>query len=137
MKNCNSVFDVTEASEGFIIHTTPVRLRSAVYNIAAMRPFASWLFVGKQPEYLVSSTTINFYFSSYMTKQSSISILVEERIRLHYFLLAYFFATTVYGGFHGTEGRITFHRFRRNQHNRHILVFQRTFAGSKYFISRH
>jgi len=48
LKNCDSVFDVTEASEYSIIHTTPVRLRSSVYGVATARPFASWFLVGKQ-----------------------------------------------------------------------------------------
>jgi hypothetical protein len=47
LKNCDSVFDVTEASEQFITHTIPVRLRSSVYCVAAARPSAWWLFVGK------------------------------------------------------------------------------------------
>jgi len=55
LKNCESVFDVTEASEDFIIHTTPVRLRSVVYGVTAVKPLASWLFVGKQIEQLVST----------------------------------------------------------------------------------
>jgi hypothetical protein len=50
LKNRCSDFVVSEASEDFVIHTAPVRLRSAVYGGAALRPFASWLFVGKQPE---------------------------------------------------------------------------------------
>jgi len=53
LKNRCSDFVVSEASEDFVIHTAPVRLRSAVYGAAALRPFASWLFVGKQHEQLV------------------------------------------------------------------------------------
>lgn len=48
-----SDFIVSEASEEFVIHTAPMRLRSIVYDVAAVRPFASWLFVGKQAEQLV------------------------------------------------------------------------------------
>lgn len=62
LKIRNSVYGFSKASEHFITHATPVRLRSAVYGVAAVRPFASWLFVGKQPEHLVSSDNYQLPF---------------------------------------------------------------------------
>ena len=48
-----SDFIVSEVSEEFVIHTAPMRLRSTVYDVTAVRLFASWLFIGKQAEQLV------------------------------------------------------------------------------------
>jgi len=53
LKNCDSVFDVTEASEHSTIHTTPVRLRSSVNGVATARPFASWFLVEKHTASIV------------------------------------------------------------------------------------
>jgi hypothetical protein len=44
--------DAFEASEHFITHATPVRLRSSAYGVTAVRPFTLWLFVQKQGEQL-------------------------------------------------------------------------------------
>jgi hypothetical protein len=54
LKNRCSDFVVPEASEEFVIHTAPVRLRSAVYGVTAARPCVLWLFVGKQAEQFAS-----------------------------------------------------------------------------------
>jgi hypothetical protein len=40
LKIRNSVYGFSEASEHFITHAHPVRLRSVVYGVAAVRPFA-------------------------------------------------------------------------------------------------
>jgi hypothetical protein len=58
IKQIKNRFVVPEAfarSEDFAINTLPVRLCGSVYGISAARSFASWLFVGKQTESLVSS----------------------------------------------------------------------------------
>ena len=49
LKNRDSDFVVSVASQEFIT-ALPVRLRSSVYDVAAVRPFAPRLFVGKQTE---------------------------------------------------------------------------------------
>ncbi|RHN77028.1 hypothetical protein MtrunA17_Chr1g0150311 [Medicago truncatula] len=54
LKIRNSVYGFSEASEHFITHATPVRLRNTVYGVAAARPSALWLLVGKQAEPIAS-----------------------------------------------------------------------------------
>jgi len=58
LKIRNSVYSFSEASEDFVIHTAPARLRSSVYGVTDVRPFALRLFVGKQSEQLTSSINI-------------------------------------------------------------------------------
>lgn len=57
-----SDFIVSEASEEFVIHTAPVRLRSTVYDVAAVRPFTSWLLAGKKAEQLASDVNNQVQF---------------------------------------------------------------------------
>jgi hypothetical protein len=62
VNNRNSTgFVVSEVSE-VLIDTLPVRLWSSVYSVVAVRPFASWLFVGKQTEQLVSTFNNRLWF---------------------------------------------------------------------------
>lgn len=61
LKNRDSDFVISEVSKEFIT-TLPVRLRSSVYGVAAVKPLASWLFIGKQTEPLVSSDNNKLLF---------------------------------------------------------------------------
>lgn len=99
-----SDFIVSEASEEFVIHTASVRLRSTVYGVAAVRTFASWLFVGKQSEQPVSAINNQPLISSYMMNPLLILILVEA-LRFRCFPFTMFYVTHLfgYGGYHGTE----------------------------------
>lgn len=55
LKTHESIFSFSEASKDFVIQTHPARLGSNVYGVATMRPFALWLFVGKQTKRPVSA----------------------------------------------------------------------------------
>jgi hypothetical protein len=61
LKNHDSDFVVSEASQE-LIAALPVRMSSTVYDVAAAKPCALWLFVGKQSEQLASSIKIQLPF---------------------------------------------------------------------------
>jgi len=76
-------FIVSKVSEEFVIHVAPVRLRSTVYDVTAVRPFALRLFVGKQAEQLFFAVNNQIRVFELHENQSSFSIPTEDLVCVH------------------------------------------------------